>query len=128
MGDMASTAASMGASAIGGPLGMLASTAMSFIPWQQIFSNSATPLGFGLADGGYIPPGYFALTGEKGPEYVTGGRTGMTITPMKAPEPSTSQSTQITNHYHGVGNLNSKTASQIAAAQHRKAKMAAGHA
>jgi tape measure domain-containing protein len=33
------------------------------------------------ADGGFIPPGKWAITGEEGPEIVTGGRTGATVTP-----------------------------------------------
>lgn len=36
--------------------------------------------------------------------------------------------TTIHNTYHGVGNLNNKTAAQIAAQQHRQAKKATGHA
>jgi len=36
----------------------------------------------GFASGGYIPPGQWGITGEAGPEIVSGGRSGATITPM----------------------------------------------
>lgn len=36
----------------------------------------------GFAVGGYIPPGQWGITGEAGPEIVSGGRSGATITPM----------------------------------------------
>jgi TP901 family phage tail tape measure protein len=36
----------------------------------------------GFATGGYIPPGQWGITGEAGPEIVSGGRSGATITPM----------------------------------------------
>ncbi len=55
-----------------------------------------------------------------------GGLLNLAAAPGGAILPSAQ--TNITNHYHGVGNLNSKTASQIAAAQQKKAKMATGHA
>jgi tape measure domain-containing protein len=35
----------------------------------------------GFADGGFIPPGKWGMTGERGPEPVFGGRTGVTVTP-----------------------------------------------
>lgn len=35
-----------------------------------------------FAEGGYIPPGQWGITGEAGPEIVSGGRAGVTVTPM----------------------------------------------
>lgn len=46
--------------------------------WSTLMSSFA---GF-FADGGFIPPGMFGVTGERGPEIVSGGRSGKTITPM----------------------------------------------
>lgn len=37
-----------------------------------------------FADGGYIPPGQWGMTGERGPEPVFGGRTGVTVQPNGA--------------------------------------------
>ncbi|MDX2277713.1 MAG: phage tail tape measure protein [Hyphomonadaceae bacterium] len=34
-----------------------------------------------FADGGFIPPGKWGITGERGPEPVFGGRTGATVVP-----------------------------------------------
>jgi hypothetical protein len=34
-----------------------------------------------FADGGFIPPGKWGMTGERGPETVFGGRTGVTVLP-----------------------------------------------
>jgi hypothetical protein len=36
---------------------------------------------FGFAEGGYIPPGQWGMTGERGPEPVFGGNTGVTVVP-----------------------------------------------
>ncbi|MFN3576073.1 MAG: phage tail tape measure protein [Tabrizicola sp.] len=36
----------------------------------------------GFAEGGFIPPGQWGITGEAGPEIVSGGRSGVTVTPM----------------------------------------------
>lgn len=35
-----------------------------------------------FATGGFIPPGTFGVVGERGPEFVAGGRQGATVTPM----------------------------------------------
>lgn len=35
----------------------------------------------GFASGGFIPPGQWGMTGERGPEPVFGGRTGVTVRP-----------------------------------------------
>lgn len=37
---------------------------------------------FGFADGGFIAPGQIGMVGEEGAELVSGGRHGMTVTPM----------------------------------------------
>lgn len=37
----------------------------------------------GFATGGFIPPGQWGITGEAGPEIVSGGRSGVTVTPMR---------------------------------------------
>lgn len=50
----------------------------------------------GFAKGGYIPPGQFGLVGENGAEFVSGGRTGKTITPM-------GRSTNVTINMGGGG-------------------------
>jgi TP901 family phage tail tape measure protein len=38
----------------------------------------------GFADGGFLSPGNVGLVGERGPELVSGGRSGLTVTPMPA--------------------------------------------
>lgn len=35
-----------------------------------------------LAKGGFVPPGGFAIAGERGPELVSGGNSGATVTPL----------------------------------------------
>ena len=35
-----------------------------------------------FADGGFIGPGQFGIVGERGPEFISGGRSGATITPF----------------------------------------------
>ena len=37
-----------------------------------------------FADGGYVPPGRWGIAGERGPEPVYGGRTGLTVSPAGA--------------------------------------------
>jgi len=36
----------------------------------------------GFATGGFISPGDFGLVGERGPEFISGGRSGVTVTPI----------------------------------------------
>ena len=46
-----------------------------------VFGAGADFFGGGFAAGGYIPPGKWGMTGERGPEPVFGGRTGATVVP-----------------------------------------------
>jgi hypothetical protein len=36
------------------------------------------------ADGGYLPPGRWGVAGERGPELISGGRSGLTVAPAGA--------------------------------------------
>lgn len=38
----------------------------------------------GFADGGFLGPGGVGVVGERGPEFISGGRNGLTVTPMPA--------------------------------------------
>jgi hypothetical protein len=51
-------------------------------PLGNLLSNAITgAFAGGFATGGYIPPGKWGMTGERGPEPVFGGRTGATVLP-----------------------------------------------
>lgn len=52
------------------------------IDYSKIFGAIAGSFAGGMAEGGYIQPGKYALVGERGPELAFGGRSGQTITPM----------------------------------------------
>ncbi len=47
------------------------------------FGGYGLPGSFGglFADGGFLPPGKWGIAGERGPEPIFGGRTGMTVQP-----------------------------------------------
>lgn len=83
----------------GGGLSGLISSAGSWL--SSIFG------GF-FADGGYLPPGRWGIAGERGPEPIFGGRTGLTVQPAGA-------STQIVNHFHLSGAADMRTQQQMAA-------------
>lgn len=70
----------------------------------------------GFADGGFIPPGKWGMTGERGPEPIFGGRTGVTVRPAGG--------MSVTNHFTIAGPVDRRTQQQIAAAALRGVQMA----
>lgn len=60
----------------------------------------------GFATGGYIPPGKWGMTGERGPEPIFGGRSGVTVHPA-------STGTVIINQ-HFAGAVDGRTMQQAA--------------
>ncbi len=70
----------------------------------------------GFADGGFIPPGKWGMTGERGPEPVFGGRAGVTVRPAGG--------MSVTNHFTISGPVDRRTQQQIAAAAMRGVQMA----
>ena len=70
----------------------------------------------GFADGGFIPPGRWGMTGERGPEPVFGGRTGVTVRPAGG--------MQVVQHFTVAGNADRRTQQQLAAAAARGLQMA----
>lgn len=56
-------------------------SATSAPPYQPGPTTPPQPGGGGFASGGYIRPGHWSWTGERGPERVYGGRTGVTVVP-----------------------------------------------
>lgn len=70
----------------------------------------------GFADGGFIPPGKWGVTGERGPEPIFGGRAGVTVRPAGG--------MSVTNHFTIAGPVDRRTQQQIAAAAMRGVQMA----
>lgn len=70
-----------------------------------------------FADGGFIPPGRWGMAGERGPEPVFGGRTGLTVQPAAG--------VSVVNHFHLAGPADMRTQQQIAAATARSVERAA---
>lgn len=64
----------------------------------------------GFAEGGYIPPGKWGMTGERGPEPVFGGRTGATVRPYSG---------AVTVNISVPGTTDGRTAQQVAVAAAR---------
>lgn len=54
---------------------------------------------FGFADGGYLQPGQVGMVGEAGAELISGGRSGVTVTPL----PSMSASSGAVSRGDSVG-------------------------
>lgn len=63
-----------------------------------------------FADGGYIAPGKWGMTGERGPEPVFGGRSGATVRPYSG---------AVTINISVPGNTDGRTAQQVAVAAAR---------
>ena len=70
----------------------------------------------GFADGGYIPPGKWGMTGERGPEPVFGGRTGVTV------RPNSSMGMQLSQQFVISGPMDKRTQAQVFAAAARGAR------
>jgi hypothetical protein len=64
-----------------------------------------------FADGGYLPPGRWGIAGERGPEPIFGGRTGVTVKPAGG--------MQVTQHFHIAGGADRATQAQVFAAAAR---------
>ena len=64
-----------------------------------------------FADGGYLPPGKWGIAGERGPEPIYGGRTGMTIQPNGGGGGNVS----MTNNFYLSGPVTRDTQAQVAA-------------
>jgi hypothetical protein len=63
-----------------------------------------------FADGGYLPPGKWGIAGERGPEPIFGGRTGMTI------QPNGGGGISVVNNFTlPAGGITRETQQQIAA-------------
>jgi len=63
-----------------------------------------------FADGGYLPPGKWGIAGERGPEPIFGGRTGMTI------QPNGGGGISVVNNFTlPAGGITRETQAQIAA-------------
>jgi hypothetical protein len=69
-----------------------------------------------FADGGYLAPGRWGVAGERGPEVIYGGRTGVTVQPSSA--------MRVTQVFHLSGPADRRTQQQIAAAASRGLAMA----
>jgi phage-related minor tail protein len=63
-----------------------------------------------FADGGYIPPGQWGITGEHGPEPVYGGKTGATVQSNKTDRPGLT----VVNHFTINGSSDRRSQQQIA--------------
>jgi uncharacterized protein YukE len=63
----------------------------------------------GFAEGGYVPPGHWAVAGERGPEPIYGGRTGVTV----QPNGGGSMTLHINQHFSGP--VDGRTMQQVAA-------------
>lgn len=57
----------------------------------------------GFAEGGFIPPGKFGLTGEDGPELTFGGRRGVTVIPPASVVNNRTEGGNVENHFHAHG-------------------------
>lgn len=71
-----------------------------------------------FADGGYLPPGRWGVAGERGPEPIFGGRTGVTVQPSGG-------SMHVVQNFHLSGPADRSTQAQLAAAAARGLQMAA---
>ena len=71
-----------------------------------------------FADGGYLPPGRWGIAGERGPEPIFGGRTGLTVQPAGG-------GMRVVQNFHISGAADRSTQGQIAAAAARGLQLAA---
>lgn len=60
-----------------------------------------------FADGGFLPPGRWGIAGERGPEPIFGGRTGLTVQPNGG-------GMRVVNHFVLSGPVDRRTQEQIA--------------
>jgi hypothetical protein len=66
----------------------------------------------GFAAGGFIPPGQWGMTGERGPEPVFGGRTGVTVQPART---GGNRPMIVHQNFKVQGSVDSRTGLQAAA-------------
>ena len=71
-----------------------------------------------FADGGFLPPGRWGIAGERGPEPIFGGRTGLTVQPNGG-------GMRVVQNFNITGPVDRSTQAQIAAAAARGLQMAA---
>ena len=101
--EMALTGQNRGSGA-GGIVGLLANTVLgSLLGGGGIGGlHSTNPVYTGLyAEGGFIPPGGWGIAGERGPEPVFGGRTGLTVIPNSASKTSNTPTVNLTVNFNG---------------------------
>lgn len=72
-----------------------------------------------FADGGFLPPGRWGIAGERGPEPIFGGRTGLTV------QPAGGGGMRVVQNFHISGAADRSTQGQIAAAAARGLQLAA---
>lgn len=72
-----------------------------------------------FADGGFLPPGRWGIAGERGPEPIFGGRTGVTV------QSAGSGGMRVVQNFHISGGADRSTQQQIAAAAARGLQLAA---
>lgn len=65
-----------------------------------------------FAGGGFIPPGQWGMTGERGPEPVFGGRTGVTVQPARG---GGSRTVMFNQNINVQGAVDTRTRLQMAA-------------
>lgn len=82
------------------------------------FGGYGLPGSFGglFADGGFLPPGKWGIAGERGPEPIFGGRTGMTVQPAGG--------VSVSNTFYLSGPVDMRTQQQVAAAAARSVERA----
>jgi len=82
--------------------------------WGKLFGQVSSFFGGFFAEGGYLPAGKWGIAGERGPEPIFGGRSGMTIHPASA-EP-VQRPVSVVNHFAISGAADVRTQTQLAAA------------
>jgi len=56
----------------------------------------------GFAEGGFVPPGHWGWAGERGPEPVYGGQTGLTVIPTGGAIPKGGRQQVVNNYYNNT--------------------------
>lgn len=79
----------------------------------KLFAQVGNFFGGFFADGGYLPAGKWGIAGERGPEPIYGGRTGLTIQPAGGVQ---QRPLQVTNHFVLSGGADVRTQTQLASA------------
>lgn len=85
---------------------------------DALFGAAKSLFGGFFADGGYVPPGKWGILGERGPEPVYGGRTGVTVRPAQTSAPV---SHVFSPTFVLQGPVDRRTQEQVAAASFRGA-------